>query len=136
MDDMLSQIWQEVIARPGGPLAMRFYLQPLVATALAVRDGMKDANVGNPPYFWAVLSNPEHRRDLLRHGWQSIGKVLLIALTLDVAYQLYVLRGLRPIAGIVIATVLAIVPYLVVRGPVNRLVTNARGGSAPKGKPA
>jgi len=136
MVDLLSQTWQEITARPDGPLAMRFYLQPLMATLLAVRDGVKDAREARPAYLWAVLSTPEHRRELLRNGWRSIGKVFLIALVLDVVYQLLVLRGLRPLEGLIVAVTLAIVPYLVVRGPVNRLVRSARGGSAPKGKPA
>ena len=136
MVDLLSQTWQEITARPDGPLAMRFYLQPLMATLLAVRDGVKDAREARPAYLWAVLSTPEHRRELLRSGWRSIGKVFLIALVLDVVYQLLVLRGLRPLEGLIIAVTLAIVPYALVRGPVNRLVRSARGGSAPKGKPA
>jgi hypothetical protein len=136
MVDLLSQTWQEITARPDGPLAMRFYLQPLMATLLAVRDGVKDAREARPAYLWAVVSTPEHRRELLRSGWRSIGKVFLIALVLDVVYQLLVLRGLRPLEGLIIAVTLAIVPYALVRGPVNRLVRSARGGSAPKGKPA
>ena len=136
MVDLLSQTWQEITARPDGPLAMRFYLQPLMATLLAVRDGVKDAREARPAYLWAVLSTPEHRRELLRSGWRSIGKVFLIALVLDVVYQLLVLRGLRPLEGLIVAVTLAIVPYALVRGPVNRLVRSARGGSAPKGKPA
>jgi len=136
MVDLLSQTWQEITARPDGPLAMRFYLQPLMATLLAVRDGVKDAREARPAYLWAVVSTPEHRRELLRSGWRSIGKVFLIALVLDVVYQLLVLRGLRPLEGLIVAVTLAIVPYALVRGPVNRLVRSARGGSAPKGKPA
>jgi hypothetical protein len=136
MDDLLSQTWQEITSRPGGPLAMRFYLQPLMATLLAARDGVKDAREGNPPYLWAVVNNPAHRRELLRSGWRSIGKVFVIALVLDVVYQLLVLRGLRPVEGLIVAVALAIVPYALVRGPINRLMRSARGGGAPKGKPA
>ena len=51
MDDSFSRIWQEIAARPGGPLAIRFYLQPLMATALAIRDGVADARLGKPPYL-------------------------------------------------------------------------------------
>ena len=43
MDDLLTRFWHEIAARPDGPLAMRFYLQPLMATFFAVRDGLKDA---------------------------------------------------------------------------------------------
>jgi hypothetical protein len=136
MDDLLSQTWREITSRPEGPLALRFYMQPLMATLLAVRDGVKDAREGNPAYLWAVLSTPGHRRELLRSGWRSIGKVFVIALVLDVVYQLLVLRGLRPLEGLFVAVVLAIVPYALIRGPINRLVRSVRGGGAPRGKPA
>jgi hypothetical protein len=136
MVDLLSQTWQEITSRPDGPLAMRFYLQPLMATLLAARDGVKDAREGNSAYLWAVVYNPAHRRDLLRNGWRSIGKVFVIALVLDVVYQLLVLRGLRPLQGLIVAVALAIIPYALLRGPISRLARLARGGGAPKGKPA
>jgi hypothetical protein len=136
MVDLLSQTWQEITSRPDGPLAMRFYLQPLMATLLAARDGVKDAREGNSAYLWAVVYNPAHRRELLRNGWRSIGKVFVIALVLDVVYQVLVLRELRPLQGLIVAVALAIIPYALLRGPINRLARLARGGGAPKGKPA
>jgi len=131
MDEFISQTWNEIMARPSGPFAMRFYLQPLVATVLAVRDGMKDARTGSPVFLWTVVSDPAHRAELLRGAWKSIGKVFGMALVLDIVYQFVVLGGLRPLAGIFIAIVLAIIPYTIVRGPVSRLM---RG--TPKRKPA
>ena len=105
MVDLLSQTWQEITSRPDGPLAMRFYLQPLMATLLAARDGVKDAREGNSAYLWAVVYNPAHRRELLRNGWRSIGKVFVIALVLDVVYQVLVLRELRPLQGLIVAVI-------------------------------
>src|SRR5258706_6495746 len=122
MTDLLSQFWQDIAARPSGPLAMRFYLQPLMATLLALRDGFKDAHNDKPAYFWAFFSNGANRGALFRDGWKSIGKVFVIAVVLDVTYQLVVLRGLRPLQTLFVATMLAIVPYVLFRGPVNRTV--------------
>jgi hypothetical protein len=121
MPDWLVRLWDEIAARPDGPLAMRFYLQPIMATFFAVRDGLKDARDGRPPYFWAIFTDPLHLRDLLQDGWRSVGKIFILAAVLDVTYQLLVLKGLRPIETLLIATLLAIVPYVVVRGPVNRV---------------
>jgi hypothetical protein len=129
MDEFLARIWHEVTARPDGPLAMRFYLQPLMATLFAVRDGLHDARAGRPAYFWAVFTNPVQRPALLRDGWRSVGKIFLIALVLDVAYQMLVLRGLRPLQGLLVAVVLALVPYVLLRGPVNRLARLIRRGA-------
>jgi hypothetical protein len=121
MNDWLHQTWQEIAARPEGPLAMRFYLQPSMSTFFAIRDGLKDARKGRPPYFWSVFTDPTHRTDLVQDGWRSIGKIFILAAALDILYQLIVMHELRPLQTILIATLLAVVPYLIVRGPINRI---------------
>jgi len=121
MNDWIHQTWQEIAARPEGPLAMRFYLQPIMSTVFAVRDGVKDARMGRPAYFWSLFTDPAHRLERLRDGWKSIGKIFVLAAVLDIIYQLFVLHELRPLQTVIIATLLAVVPYLIVRGPVNRL---------------
>jgi hypothetical protein len=125
-DDIFTRTWHEILARPSGPFALRFYLQPLMASLLAFRDGVRDAQTGQPAYFWAVCFEPGYRRALLRSGWQSIAKVFVVACVLDVAYQLIVLKGLRPLETILVAVALAIMPYLLVRGPVSRIVRALR----------
>jgi hypothetical protein len=131
MDDTLARVWQEIAARPDGPLAMRFYLQPLMATILAIKDGVADGRLGKPPYFWAIFTQPTQRAALVRDGWHSVRKLFIIAVVLDLAYQFVVLKGLRPLEGLVVAIVLAFVPYLLLRGPANRLVRRAVGGPPP-----
>lgn len=128
--DLLSRFWQEIAARPSGPLAFRFYLQPAMATFFAIRDGLRDARAGSPPYFWSLFTDPEHRRGRLRSGWHSIGKIILLAAVLDTVYQIIVLRGLRPVETIFIAFLLAVVPYLLLRGLVTRLARRRIGPTA------
>jgi hypothetical protein len=82
---------------------------------------LNDAKAGKPPYFWALITDPGHRTDMVRDGWKSVGKVFVIALVLDVVYQVMVLRFVYPGEAIIVAFVLAIVPYLILRGLVNRL---------------
>jgi len=43
MEDYFGQVWSMLIGRETGPLAFRFIVQPLVATVLGVRAGLKDA---------------------------------------------------------------------------------------------
>ena len=124
MQDVLTRMWREIVERPDGPMAFRFYIQPLMAMLFALRDGIKDAHEGRPPYFWALFTDKPHRRELLRSGWSSVGKVFILAVVLDTVYQLLVLKGLRPIEGLLVAVLLALVPYVLLRGPVNRI---ARG---------
>jgi hypothetical protein len=126
MDDTPTRIWQEIAARPDGPMALRFYLQPLMSAFLATRDGLKDAETGTPPFFWAVFTQPDHREELIRSGWKSVGKIFIIAVVLDLIYQFMVLGGFRPLEGLIVSVVLAIVPYMLIRGPVNRLVRSVR----------
>jgi hypothetical protein len=43
-----------------------------------------------PHFFelWGLAFGPDHRRDLLRQGWKEIGNVIIVAVILDVLYQL------------------------------------------------
>ncbi|MGH7462664.1 MAG: hypothetical protein ACREMA_16775, partial [Longimicrobiales bacterium] len=119
---------QEIVARPDGPLAFRFYLQPIIAALLAFRDGHRDALAGRPPYFWGFFKekDPKVRKTMLRDGWRSVGKVATIALLIDVVYEIIVLHGLRPVQSILVAIFLALLPYTLLRGPVNRLSRGVR----------
>jgi hypothetical protein len=119
--DELTRIWQEIIARPEGPLALRFYMQPLMATLFAIRDGVHDARQHRPPYFWALFAHTSQRRELMRSGWKSVRKIFILAVILDTAYELLVLGAIRPIQTLLVAITLAIVPYVLIRGPVNRI---------------
>ena len=130
LQDVFSEAWQQILARPSGPLAFRFYLQPAMAMFLAARDGLRDARAGNPPYFWSLFTTRGHRKELLRSGWRSIGKVVLLALALDVVYQIIVLRGLHPLEAVFIALVLAVLPYLLLRGVVTRVARRWIGPGA------
>ena len=127
MDDLLARVWENLGGRIGGPLTFRLILQPTVAAILGIRGGLQDARTGRPAYFWAVLTKPEHRRDLLREGWKAIAKVFVVATVIDVVYQLIVFRWVYPVETLVVAFLLACVPYLLVRGPVNRIASAARG---------
>jgi hypothetical protein len=82
---------------------------------------LRDAHHNREPFLWAVLWNPAHRRELLRHGWKDVGKVFLLATILDVIYQLFVHRAVYTLELLITAVTLAIVPYILVRGPISRI---------------
>src|SRR5258705_3953403 len=121
MEDTLSRLVNDVIGRLDGPLHLRFFLQPSVAIIFAIRDGLRDAREGRPAYFWSLFTEPKLRPDLLREGWRSTSKVFILAVVLDVIYQLIVLRWFYPFETLLVAVLLALIPYLLVRGPVNRV---------------
>ena len=121
MDEMLTRIGHDLIDRVSGPMKFRLVLQPTVATIFAIRSGLADAKLGKTPYFWGLLSDPAERDAMLKDGWKSVGKVFILALILDVLYQIIEQRFVYPGEGLLVAFVLAILPYLVLRGLVTRL---------------
>jgi len=121
MDEVFNRVWENLIGRSAGPLNFRLLIQPMVATLIAIRAGLKDAREGRPAFLWAALSNPGYRPELLRQGWKDVGKVFILAMVLDSIYQLIVHRGVYVLELLITATVLALVPYVLIRGPVNRI---------------
>jgi hypothetical protein len=57
----------------------------------------------------------------MHDGWKDVCKVFIVATILDSVYQLRVHHGVYLLELVLTATVLAIVPYLLVRGPVSRV---------------
>ena len=121
MEDALTRFVENLVGRVHGPMNLRLAFQPLMALIFALRDGRKDALAGKPAYGWAVFSDPEHRRDLLRQGWKAVGKVFVMALILDAIYQFLTVKWFYPAEALVTGAVLALVPYVLFRGPLNRL---------------
>jgi hypothetical protein len=126
MGDFLSTFWTDFLARFDGPLHFRLFVQPLMAIAFAVRDGIRDAREGRSAYLWTLLTDSEQRRYLLESGWKGISKVFVLAVVLDVVYQLIVWREVKPVQALLTAAVLALIPYALLRGPVNRAVRSSR----------
>ena len=120
--DALTRIVENFLGRMDGPLHFRFIVQPLMAIIFATLDGIKDAKLGRPAYFWAIFTSPGHRGPLIRDGWKHVGKIFILASVLDVIYQLKVQKTLYPGEILLVALVLAVVPYLLLRGPINRIV--------------
>jgi hypothetical protein len=121
MEDIWMRIVENLSDRVSGPMKFRLLLQPVMASIFAILSGLKDARAGKPPYFWSLVTDPTHRADMLKDGWKSVGKVFVLALVLDVVYQIIVLRFVYPGEAIIVAFVLAILPYLILRGLVTRL---------------
>jgi len=119
---MILRALTNLAARVGGPMTFRIILQPLMASIFAFRDGLKDAREGRPPYLWTLITDPSQRVDLIRQGWAAVGRVFILAIVMDVIYQLIVVGWIYPLETLTVSILLAVIPYLVIRGPVNRLV--------------
>ena len=121
MDELLTRIWENLTARLDGPMKFRFLLQPTMAAIFAIKAGLKDARESRPPYFWTIFTDGAQRKELLREGWKAVSKVFIVAVVIDVVYQYLVFRWFYPGEALIVAFVLAFVPYLLLRGPVNRI---------------
>ena len=119
--EIFARAWEQLAGRLEGPFAFRFLFQPLMAAILAFRAGVADAQHQRTPYLWSVLSNPLDRPQLLRDGFKDVTRVFAFAIVLDVLYQLIVFGWVYPLQSVIVAIVLAIVPYVLIRGPVTRL---------------
>jgi hypothetical protein len=97
-----------------------------MAAVFAVRDGLKDALEQRPPYLRAVFARPDLRSDMLRDGLKSVGKIFIIAVIIDLVEQFIDFRWFYPGEALLVAFTLAFIPYLLIRGIVNRIARNKR----------
>ena len=104
---------------------------PTVVTILALRAAWKDHREGRPAFLGLLIKDAGERNRLFRQGLKNIGRIFIVAIVLDIAYQLMVFRWVYPGMVLVVAVLCAIVPYVLVRGPlyllVHTLLRKARG---------
>lgn len=108
----------QLLGRLSGPLNFRLVVMPTVVTIIALRAAWKDLREGRPAFLGVWIQDPLERKRVFR-GWRKeVGRIFLIAVVLDVTYQLIVFRWVYPGLVLVVAVACAIVPYVLVRGPV------------------
>ncbi len=132
MDEWLMSTWEELVGRQSGPLNFRLILQPVVASVLAIQKARRDAREGKPAFFLALMREPERRRSLLREASVDIGMLFLVTGVLDIIYQLIVFHTIRPGQSLIAATVLALLPYVVVRGITDRIAKSLQRKTSDK----
>jgi hypothetical protein len=103
-----------------GPGHFRFYLQPLLALALGLRDGVADARAGRPPYglFIAAGQGPPLHR--LAQVAKQLAVPLVVAIAMDWVFQLIIRGRVHPLVSVVYAAVFVAFPYVLSRGVTNR----------------
>ena len=107
----------------------RLIVMPTVVTILAIRAGLRDAREGQPSFLWGIITEPaERRRRLARR--KDITRIFIVAIVLDTAYQLMVLRAFYVVQALIVAVACAIVPYILFRGSTTLLVRGLSGKRA------
>jgi hypothetical protein len=122
MGELLTRVWENLLGRVHGPLTFRLILQPLAAAVIAARAGLRDARSGHPAYGWAVLANPVARRELLLERWKEVARVFVLAVIVDLIYEVIVFRRVYPGESMIVAAVLALLPYPLIRSSINLIV--------------
>lgn len=130
--EVRGRIWQNMLDRPAGPMTFRFILQPIMVAIAALCDGVKDARTGRSYYVWTILRSPEKRAGRLREGLISTARIILLGLCMDTIYQVIVFDTFHPAEAVIIALLLAFVPYLLLRDPVARVARWWLGASPAK----
>lgn len=119
--EVLGRIGRDIAERPGGPMTFRFILQPCMAALAAFQDGAKDASLGRSPYLWSVLTRENGNAGRLREALIATARIILLGLVMDGIYQAVVLKTFYPGEMLIVAILLAFLPYLLLRGPFCRL---------------
>ena len=122
IEEAAIRVVENLLDRPAGPMAFRFVIQPLMATAIATRDGIRDGRTGAPPYFLTILIPSELQGAALKEGIRATGRIMLFALLLDAIYQLFFLHAFYLGEALFVAILLGFLPYTVFRGPISRIV--------------
>jgi hypothetical protein len=128
--DALQRFWHDLVERPEAEMKFRFILQPLMATLAAIHDGREDARAGRSAYFVTLFRNPQERIGLLNEGLNRTARIILLGLVMDVIYQALVFNTFYPNEALVIALLLAYLPYLIIRGLVLRIARSRIRGPA------
>jgi hypothetical protein len=135
VEEALKRGWENLTGRLDGPMTLRLIIEPSVAVLFAIWAGLRDAREGQPPFLWTVFSNPGRRHELLRQARNDVGRVFIVALVLDAIYQVIVHSGIYALELLVTATILALVPYVIIRGLVTRLARRQSALSRAAGRP-
>jgi hypothetical protein len=110
-----QRFWQDIFDRLHGPMTFRYYLQPAMAALAALPDGIKDAKLGHKSFFWTALWDPTQPAGRLRQGLVSTARVVLLGISMDAIYQYRVFDRFYPVEALVMAILLAVIPYFILR---------------------
>ena len=128
------RFWTDIFGRLHGPMTFRFFLQPAMASIAALTDGIRDARVGHRSFFWSALRDPTQRGGRLREGLTSTARIALLGMSMDAIYQFRVFDRFYPVEALMMALLLAVIPYFIFRWIVEVIVRGwlARNGPGPR----
>lgn len=121
MEEFFIRFFDNLGLKVTGPMKFRFVIQPLVSLYFAIKAVRRFSDTGRIPFFYGLFSDKGIRHELMVESWKDIGKLFIFAIILDVIAQIIILKTVYPLEAILTAVLLSIVPYLLLRGPINRI---------------
>ncbi len=79
MAESIQRAIDNLFGRADWPMAVRLAIQPIMAAAFALRDGLRDTRLDRPPYGFSLFLDPEYRGHRRREDWKSIRTVFACA---------------------------------------------------------
>jgi hypothetical protein len=116
-----QRFWADIADRIHGPMTFRFLLQPIMAVIAALPDGIGDARSGHSAFFWTRRGDPTVKHGRLRQSLVSLARVTLLGLSMDIIYQIRVFDRFYPVEALMMAVLLAVIPYFIFRPIVERV---------------
>lgn len=104
------RFWSDIADRIHGPMTFRFYLQPTMALIAAIPDGISNARSGD-----------RGTHDGVRQALLATARTLLLGMSMDMIYQYKALDRLYPAEAVMMAVLLALIPYFIFRWIAERL---------------
>ena len=109
----MDEVAEYIHRMTSGPGTFRFFMQPLVAILLGIRDGRLDSHAGAPPIFRAGKAQ-------LGAAIKRIVVPLCVAAGLSLVFQWVILRDLHLGPALLFAAVMVALPYLLARALAER----------------
>jgi len=124
MEDFINNFLNGVGIRHEGPLSFRLILQPVMSLVYAVIAGVKDAKAGRVPFLIdGLILGKADRKESLKELWKNVGKVFILAVIMEVIFEIIEFKTVHPFEVIKVSFFLAIIPYLIFRGLTERIVS-------------
>ena len=65
-------------------------------------------------------------------GSKEIAKVFIVAVIIDLFYEFMIFHAIHSGQSLIVAATVAVLPYVLIRGPINRIVRCFRSATEPR----
>jgi hypothetical protein len=113
--------WQGIFDVTSGRGQLRLILQPLVATIVGLRLGITDAKLGKDPFLMRLAFTGTNRGELVTDALRTLVFPFSVAIVLDCVLQYLMFNHVRPLAALIVGTVLIWIPFSISRSFTNRI---------------